>query len=319
MTWLYILIFIGSLFLLLSSGTLLVHSLTKIARFLGWKEFVVAFFVVAMAGSAPNFFVGINSAINGIPQLSFGDVVGGNIVDLTLAIALAVLITRTAIPVESKMVQTSTIFTSVVAVLPLLLIFDGKLGRGDGLILIGVFLFYVFWIFSKGDRFRQVYDGKDKEIIKGFKDFIKDLGKVIFSLILLMVAAEGIVRSSLFFAESFGLSLPIIGILIIGLGNALPEIYFAVASAKRGHTAMILGDLMGSIIVPATLVLGIVAFIHPIEVDNFSPFAIARIFLVLSAFLFFFAIKTGRKITTKEAIGLLFIYILFVVVEILVK
>ncbi|GAI11291.1 unnamed protein product [marine sediment metagenome] len=82
---------------------------------------------------------------------------------------------------------------------------------------------------------------------------------------------------------------------------------------------MILGNLMGSIMVPATLVLGIVALICPIEIVDFSPFAIGRLFLVISAIFFLWVVRSGQKITKKEALFLLGIYVLFVIVEILMK
>ena len=318
MNWFYILIFLGSCGLLFLASSWLVGALIRIARFLGWREFVVAFFVMAFAGSVPNLFVGVSSAIHKIPQLSFGDIIGGNLIDLTLAVALAVLIGK-GLSSESKMVQTSSIFTIVVAIQPLILILDGTLGRIDGVILILTFFFYIFWLFSKKERFTKTYEDNQIPVIKEFKIFIKDLGKVILGISLLLLAAEGMVRSASFFAESLNLSIALIGILIVGLGNALPEIYFAIASARRGQTWMILGNLMGSIIVPATLVLGIVALICPIEVPDFSPFAIGRFFLIISAIFFLFFVRTGRKITKKEAFFLLGIYITFVLVEILTK
>lgn len=316
MLWFYISIFILSCLVLFWSGTWLVRALTGIARFLKWREFVVAFFVIALAATIPNLFVGINSALNKIPQLSFGDIIGGNLIDLTLAVALAVLIAKTSLPAESRLVQTSGLFTVAITLLPLVLILDGVLGRGDGLVLLGVFFFYLFWLFSKEERFKKIYEEKEKEIIKSFRDFLKNLGKVILAIFLLLLAAEGVVRSATFFAESFNLTLPLIGILIVGLGNALPEIYFAIASAKRGETWMILGDLMGSIIVPATLVLGIVALIYPIKILDFSPFAVGRFFLIIAAFFFLIIVRSGQKITKKEALILLAIYLLFVIVEI---
>lgn len=318
MNWFYILIFLGSCGLLFLAGSLLVGALMRIARFLGWREFVVAFFVMAIAGSVPNLFVGISSAIHKIPQLSFGDIIGGNLIDLTLAVALAVLITK-GLSVESKMVQTSSIFTIVVAILPLILILDGTLGRIDAVILILTFFFYIFWLFSKKERFTKTYENNQIPIIKEFKVFIKDLGKIILGISFLLLAAEGMVRSASFFAESLNLSIALIGILIVGLGNAIPEIYFVIASARKGRTWMILGNLMGSIIVPATLVLGIVALICPIKVPDFSPFAIGRFFLIISAIFFLFFVRTGRKITKKEAFFLLGIYITFVLVEILTR
>jgi len=80
---------------------------------------------------------------------------------------------------------------------------------------------------------------------------------------------------------------------------------------------MILGDLMGSVIVPATLVLGIVALIQPIQISNVSAIAIARVFLIISALFFFFFVRTGRHISKKEALILFGIYLLFVIIQIL--
>ncbi|MCK4805762.1 MAG: sodium:calcium antiporter [Candidatus Pacebacteria bacterium] len=319
---LYSLVFIISCFVLYFSGNWLIDGLKRIGRFLHWREFIIAFFVMAFAGSLPNLFVGISSAIHKVPQLSFGDIVGGNLIDLTLAVALAVLIGKNAIPTKGKILERSALFTTFVAILPLLLIWDGVLGRGDGLILLFVFVFYILWLVLNKERFREFSGDEEKQIpsiLKEFRIFIKDLGLIILSFILLLLAAEGIVQSAKFFAVSLNISLPIIGILIVALGNTLPEIRFAVASAKAGKTEMILGNLMGAVIIPATLVLGTVALICPIIVPNFTPFAIARIFLIISAIAFYIFTRRRRKITKKEAIILLLLYVSFVIIEILIK
>ena len=316
---LYIVIFLICCALLYFSGNWVVGGLMRMARFLGWKEFVVAFFVMALAASLPNLFLGITSALRGVPELSFGDVAGNNLVALTLAIALAVLIGRKELPAESRTVQTTSIFTIIAAILPLILILDGNLSRIDGMLLIALFGSYIAWLFSKKERFTKIYDTHKIPILKESKVFLADLGRVILGIILLLVAAQGIVASAQFFAIGFNLSLILIGVLITGLGNALPEVYFGIISARKGETWMILGNLMGAVIVPATLVLGIVALIHPISGVDFSPFAIARIFLIISAIFFFFFVRTDRVITKKEAFFLLGIYIAFVLVEILTR
>ncbi len=318
MTWFYIFIFIISCIILYFSGEWVISGLMRLAKFLGWREFVVAFLVMAFAASFPNLFVGISSALHKIPELSFGEVVGGNVVDLTLAVAIAALIAK-GLPAASRTVQATSIFTIIIAVLPLLLILDGILTRGDGIILILCFGLYMLWLFSKKERFTRIYDNIKEPILKEFKLFFKDLGKVILGLILLLFAAEGIVRSARFFAESLNFPLALVGILIVSLGNALPETYFAIASARKGETWMILGDLMGAVVFPATLVLGIVALICPIQISDISSIAIARLFMIISALFFFFFVRTDRKITKREAFFLLTIYITFVLVEILAK
>jgi len=287
----------------------------RMAIFLGWREFVVAFIVIAFASSLPNLFVGISSAMAKIPELSFGDVAGNNLVALTIGIALATFFTKKGIPADSRAIQTTAVFTMVSAILPLVLVLDGNLSRIDGIILIGFFIFYLFWLFSKEERFTKVYDGHKSRPFKDFSNFMKDLLKVFLGIFFLILSSQGIVKSSQFFATAFNMSLISIGVLITGAGSTLPEIYFAVASAKKGETWLILGDMMGAIIIPASLVLGIVALICPIQISDFSPFAVARIFLVISALVFYFSVRSKHRISKKEGLILLLIYIAFLFVE----
>lgn len=291
----------------------------RTTKFLKLKEFVVAFFVMAVAASLPNLIIGISSAFHGIPQLSFGDVTGNNLVVLTLGIALACFFAKGGIPAESRTVRTSSLFVMVSASLPLLLILDRTLSRIDGILLIALFFFYIFWLFSKEDRFNKPYEDYNPPPFQGFRFFLKDLIKIFIGLIIFIIAAQGMVSSARFFAQSFNMSLILIGILVTGLGSALPEIYFDIISVKKGQNWMILGDLMGAIIIPSTLVLGIVALVSPIHISDLSSLAIARFFVIISALLFPLFIRSGRKISKKEALILLFIYIIFLISEILLR
>ena len=321
MLFLYTIVFVISCILIYYSGHHLISSLIRIARFLGWKEFVVAFFIMAFAGSLPNLSLGIFSAFKKIPQLSFGDVIGGNVIDLTLAIGLAVLFVRGGgIISNSRVVQTSAIFTLIAAILPLIMVLDKEISRLDGFLLIIFFFIYIFWLFSKKERFTKVYEKTEKfSTFQDFKNFLIDLIKVIFSIVLLLLATQGIIKSSQFFAEFFNLPLILIGLLIVALGNALPEIYFSIISAKKGETWLILGNLMGAVIGAGALVLGIVAVICPIKDLEISTAIIARIFLFLSAVFFFFFIRSDRELTKKEGFFLLLIYVVFVIIELLAK
>jgi cation:H+ antiporter len=249
---------------------------------------------------------------------------GGNIVNITLAVALAVFACRKGgLPAESRMVQTSAIFTVLFAILPFVLIYDGVLGRLDGLILILFFVLYVFWLFAKKERFSKIYqeeENKNADKIGNYliktKILLKDVGIVFLGLIGLILSSKFLVSSTQEISLSLNIGLPLLGILIVGLGDTLPEIYFGIVSARKNQNWMILGDILGAIIFPATLILGIIAMLHPIVIADFSPFLIARVFLVISALYFLFAIKTGQKITKKEGVVLLLIYILFLIVEI---
>ena len=321
MIFLFSLVFIVSIWLLYFSSNWLTKGLSSISRFLGLKEFVVAFFAMALAGAIPNLFVGFFSAVHKNPSLALGDVLGGNVIDLTLAVALAVFFVKEGIPARSRTIQTTSLFTLGAAILPLILLLDGELSFIDGIVLVLYFILYLIWLFSKEERFKKVYEEKEEEkksFWDNFKSFSKNLWRVFLSLIFLLLAAEGIVVSSLYFGRRFNLPLILIGTLIVGLGNTLPEISCAVSSAKKGEGFMVLGDLMGSVIAPASLVLGIVSMIYPIKVSDLSFLAVARFFLVLSVLFFFIFIRTDRKVTKKEGIVLFFVYLIFVIAEILI-
>jgi len=311
-----IVIFIVSIFILSWLSSRLVASLIVIAKQLHWREFIIAFFVMAFAASLPNLFVDINAAIHGMPEVAFGDIVGGNLVDLTLVIAIAMLFSLKALPAESEMVQKSAIFTSIIAVLPILLVWDGILNRGDGIILLLAFFLYSWWLFSKEDRFKKTYRGRPSNSQKNIFVLIFNFVKIIVFLALLLIASFCVIESAKLFSNQLGMSLSLVGILIIGLGNGFPEIYFSIISAKKGENWLILGDLMGSVIVTATLVLGIIAIFFPFEIKDLSPFVLARVFTVIASLVFVIFIRTGKKITKQEGLIFLSIYILFILAEI---
>lgn len=315
-----ILIFIVSCLALAFAGRWLIGSLAGVARFLGWREFVVAFVIMSFASSIPNLFLGISAALRGIPELSFGDVVGGNVVDLTIVVALAAILCKRGLPADSRMVQNSAVFTLFIAILPLVLVSDGELSRIDGIILISSFLFYVFWLFSKQERFTKVYNhAKEKSPLKRFTNFLKDLFVIALSAGILILASQGIIISSSFFAAALGLPLFLIGVLIVGLGNAMPETFFSAISARKDQCWMILGNLMGSVVVAATLVLGTVVLIKPVVITDFTSLIAARFFLIIAVIFFFFFIRSDKEITKKEAFILFSIYFIFILTEILVR
>ncbi len=309
----YIFLFLISSLALAFAGKWTVGALTKIAYLSHWREFIVAFFAVSLGAVAPEFFIGIVSALRSVPELSFGNVVGQNIILFTLAVTLSTLVLKGSMDTNSRTVKATSNFAVVAAVLPIILAFNGVLSRIDGIILILSFVFFVSWLFKKEERFTKIYDEK-LEIKK--KDFSRELFKNVAiafgGLALIVLSAEGIINSAIVFSKSFQIAIPIVGIVIVAAGTGFPEIYFSIKLAFRGNSWMILGGIMGAIAMSSTLVLGTVALINPIKIDNFSPFAISFIFLILSALLFFIFIRTKNKITKKEAVFLLLFYILFV-------
>lgn len=312
--WPYLLIFIVACFVLVKSGAWLVQTLSRIARFLRWSEFMVAFLLMAFVSSLPELFIGISSALHQIPQVSFGNIIGANVINLTLAVGLATLFLK-GLKVERQMVKKNSLFTALAALLPLVLILDKELSRIDGVILLLAFLVYLSWLFSQKERFSRIYN----DAHQGFKQFFRDIFVFLGSVALLFLSAELVIYSATILAKILQVPAVIIGILLIGAGTALPETYFVVRAALRGKKEMILGNLMGCVTVTSLFVLGLVALLTPIKIVDFSPYFVARIFLLMAVMFFLIIIRTGGKISKKEALFLLLVYLAFVTVEILIK
>lgn len=312
MFWIYgIATLIASAALLYISGELLVRGLVRLSRHFKVTEFFVAFFVMAFAATLPNIFVGVTSALQGIPELSFGDIMGNNLIALTLAVALGVFFSpKHELPLENHTIQDTTFLTSIAAILPLILISDGMISRSDGMVLLLFFFGYVYWMFTKRDRFTRVF-GEEHHPLPRSK-VMYQIMRLLIGITLLSIAAQGVVYGATLIANGLGVSLLLVGMLVVAFGGALPEIYFTVISARRGETGLIIGNLMGSVIIPATLVLGLVAIINPIQNDLLAFSTTARIFLIIVAVFFLYVSQTKNVITRKEGTVLLLGYLLFI-------
>ena len=285
MIFLYIFIFIISCLILIRSGAWIVQALTRIARFLRWKEFIVASLLMAFTTSLPELFFAISSALHKKPELYFSNVIGSNIIVLTLIIGGGTLIAK-KLRFQGKTLQQSSLYSPLIAVLPLLLILDKNLSRVDGIILIFVSFLYLYWLLYKKARFTEVFLKRIKNGKVNFGLFLKDLAVFFIGISLLLISSEGLVWSTLNLAGELKIPLLIIGFFLAALGTSIPEITFGIKALKTNHKDMILGDAIGSVVVNSTLVLGIGVLIFPFEVPNLSPYSVGIIFTAITALFF---------------------------------
>lgn len=314
----YIATFLLSCIVLVWAGGKTVIALSRIARILKWKEFVVASLIMAIGSSLPEFFVGIISAINQKPQLSLGNVLGSNIIALTLVIFIATLLLKD-IKIVEKTITKSVSLASIYIILPLVLIVDGKLSRIDGIILLLAFIFYLRYFLLQQKRFAKPFNHYQKTPQEKLKIFFRELSIFLFSLILFLLSAEGVIFSAGEISSQSHLSLAIMGILGVALGTSLPEITFAIRSIKMGHKSMVLGDALGSVMVNTGLVLGATVVITPFEIKNLGLYFNPIFFSLLVGILFFIFARTKNEITRREGLILLLIYLLFVMMEIFIE
>jgi cation:H+ antiporter len=312
MIWFYyILIFIISSLILVQSSRWIVRSLIRISHFLKWREFIVTAVLMAFATSLPEAFIGVTSALRGVSSLSFGTIIGSNIIALTIVVGIAAFLSK-GLKLPGAVLQRAAFDASIITLLPLLLILDRELSRIDGVILLLVLLFYFRQLLSQEERFTKVVvNSIFKRNDDKTKLFLRNLGIFVIGVSLLLASAEGIVFSATKLAEFLDVFLVSVGIIIVALGTSLPEIIFGFKSITMGREEMILGNVIGSVVINSTFILGVVALVSPFNVITLYPYVTGIIFTTITALFFMIFSRTHEAISTKEAFFLLIIYILF--------
>jgi len=308
-----LILFLIACLVLVTSGTLLVKSLTKLATYLRVSEFIIGFMILAFATSIPELFVGINAAIAKNTSLALGMVIGSNIANLTIIMGIAILLKR-GISIKSKKTKADSLYMFAIAILPFTLMLIGNsISRIDGIILICAFFVYARKLYKERKIFTKELKNHQKRSAPIFNTLL-----FIASLVLLFLASKYVIH----YAEllSIDLALPpiIMGLFLIALGTSLPELVAGARAVMMGHTEMALGNIIGSVIVNSTLVLGVTALIFPITAELLLFFT-SGIFMLLITFLFATFVESGNRLYIKEGIALIFFYVFFIIIEFYVK
>jgi cation:H+ antiporter len=305
--------FIVACLILFVSGTFLVRSLHKISNFLRISEFTAAFIIMAFATSVPELFVGISSAIAGNPALSLGNVIGSNLLNLTIITGIICLMGK-GIKFKTKKVNYDIYYMFALVLAPIILFIVGNsLSRIDGAILIALFGFNIYRLLKKRKKYRKVLKVPVYRwaVLLNFSIFI-------IALVGLFFSAQYAVKYATLLSVELALPPIMLGLFLISFGTTLPELTFGIRAASLGYGEMAIGDQIGTIITNSSLILGIVALIRPITA-NFAVFLISAMFMIFAAFLLITFIKTNKRIEATEAIALILIYVIFLVIQIYIQ
>lgn len=305
--------FLAPLLVLVVAASFMVRYIARIAVYLGMSEFVISFIIVGFSTSIPELFVGITSAWSGNPALSLGNLIGANIADLTMVIGIPILLSR-GIRISTKSAKGDVYPMFAIAALPLVLMAIGnELSRFDGLILIGVFIFYIYFMVRKDKTKNKLGEHKAAKW-----QIAKDVFLFFLCLALVLGSANFVVQGATALAIGLGLPLIMIGLVFLGIGTSLPELTFNIRSVLQKHPEMAVGNSIGSVVVNSSLILGIVALIHPIQ-EALAYYFTSWIFLLLVSFIIISFVKSGSRLTWHEGVALIMLYFFFLIVEFYVK
>lgn len=304
-------LFLAFMFILIKSANYAIKYSSRLARIFHLSEFVVSFFIVAIISVFPESTISVISAIKGIPEFGLGTLLGSNVADLTLVFGIITLFSMRGVRVKSEILKRDFFYLALL-LLPIILGLDGSFSRIEGIVLIlgGCFFFFTLSIESK--MFRKRFNH-----VKG-RSLYKNFFLLVFSLAFLLVGAHFAVEFGVRFANEIKIPPILVGLTMVSIGTCLPELFFSLKSIKMNHEGLALGDILGTVITDATIIVGILALIQPFSFDPIRIYVTGSA-MFLGGVLVILFMRSGRILAKKEGVFLLMFYILFLIVEFVIS
>jgi cation:H+ antiporter len=260
-----------SIFLLLAGvvlailgGTLFVKGGVSLAHWARWPTAVIGVTVAAFGTSSPELMVAIQAARDGVPHLSLGNVLGSNVINVSLVLGLVLALKgmRTGEDGGQRRDWTAAV---LIPCLMTLLLWDGWFSRGDALIMLGAFILWLVLVLKHA----LGHAAKEAEISRTQPQpsILKVTLALAAGLGLLIVASELVVNGGRGVATALGWSPFIVGAVVVALATTTPELSITLISSYRGHDAVGLGNILGSNLFNACVVTAVAALIQPFAVD----------------------------------------------------
>lgn len=313
-----LLIIIGFVFLV-KGADFLVTAATSIAKKFGLSEMLIGLTIVAIGTSLPEVFVTIISAIEGHSDLIIGNAIGSCICNFLLVIGITSLIKP--VKLDKRIINRHLPIGMGAMVLLLILGNTDKLGetetitRWQGVVLLFCTLVYILYTIYEEKHI------KDKNIeieileeveAKEEKSIIKICLFLFLGLLGLKFGADFVVDNSVAVAKAIGFSERFIGMTIVAIGTALPEIITGIIAAKNGETDLLLGNISGSNILNLCLLIGLGAVIKPLTFATDFNISII-VLLVVTVFIQVVSLLTKKsELGRKNGLVLIFIYIIYI-------
>lgn len=277
----FVLLVVGFV-LLIKGADWFVEGASKIADKFGIPQIVIGLTIVAMGTSLPEAAVSISAAVKGSADITIGNVVGSNILNVLIILGLTAVIR--AVAVKKNTIRFEIPFTIAITVLLAVLgLFDNQVGRMDGVVLwvcfIG-YLAYLLWV-SKTDKdaIEEVPEAGEKESV------LKMIFMVVIGVALIVAGSNISVDAATAIAMGFGMSERLVGLTIVALGTSLPELVTSVTAAIKGKADIAVGNIVGSNVFNILFVVGTTALITTVPyAANFmidSITAVAAMVLLL--------------------------------------
>ncbi|MHB8862147.1 MAG: calcium/sodium antiporter [Pirellulaceae bacterium] len=257
---------IGGFVALAFGGEMLVRGASRLAQRAGISSLVIGLTVVAFGTSAPELAVSMKAGLAGQSDIAVGNVIGSNILNVLLILGLSALIAP--LVVSRQLIRRDVPVMIAAAVLMLIMGWDGRIGRIDGLLLFAGLLVYIAWSMrssrSELKRYR-IEAGPDPTASspEAIRSVWMPLVLLAIGLVILVLGARWLVDGAVIIARVLGMSELLIGLTIVAAGTSLPEVAASVVATLRGERDIAIGNVVGSNIFNILCVLGLSAAVSP--------------------------------------------------------
>lgn len=257
-----IIIIIIGIYIVLKGADLLTEGAVSLAQRMNMPEMLIGLTVVAIGTSMPDFFVSVTSALQGTTDLAVANVVGSNIFNVLLIAGVAAVVSPMVI---SHTTVRRDIPVAVVASL-ILLGFGiyGGISRVAGVLFLVLLIIYtVYSIRTATPDDATVTERKHYTLTVA-------IGRLLIGLAGLVVGSECFVTSATDVAGILGVSEAVIGLTIVAGGTSLPELATSVVAARKGQSAIAMGNVIGSCVYNILLIIGVTGVITPMTIEGIT-------------------------------------------------
>lgn len=278
--------FIIGLIFLIKGSDKFIDGAAEIAKKKRVSEHTIGLTLVALATSIPELAVSVLASWNKEGDLALGNVVGSNISNICLVLGVASIIM--VLKTSKETFRDAIIMTMVVALLYLLIFFDKKINRYDGIIFLIVYVFFIIHLIKSHKRVEGLK-------INAEGGYLKDIIFVIVGSAGVLLGAHLLVESSKGIAELLEIKKIIIGLTIVAIGTSLPELSSTISAALKKKHGIAIGNVIGSNIINILLVLGVAGAINPIGAEEKINVTMPFLLLVSILMIAFCKMKLGLK------------------------
>jgi cation:H+ antiporter len=297
-----ILIALISLAVLIKSTDIFIDQSTALAKKIKVSGFFIGFTLVALGTSLPDLTISTYSAATGNPGIAISTFLGAVIIKTSLLLGILALFSKyklDEIDVRRNIPINTVIY---IGIFLLLWLFNFQMHWYLGIATICMLVIAIFLANKNNHKIRINHDTKFSIIF------------LLLSFLLVIISGKFTVDYITIFADEFGIAQTTIGYFVLAMGTTTPELITSLTAIKKGNINISLGNMLGACLIDILFVSGITSFFATLD---FNPFKEELLFLIFATFVTFLFAILGKKhyISKREGLGLILVYILFILIQ----